>query len=81
MPVGVRKMGVRLVRLVRLVRRAVVGGETAVGQAGALAGEPAPRPLRGVPRRPGVWRGRVRIRADFDDLPGEFTTAFGRDEP
>ena len=31
----------------------------------------------GAPRRGGQWRGRVRIAADFDDLPADLADAFG----
>jgi antitoxin (DNA-binding transcriptional repressor) of toxin-antitoxin stability system len=33
-----------------------------------------PRPAGG--RTPGAWKGRVRIRHDFDDLPDDVAAAF-----
>lgn len=36
-----------------------------------------PGPIR---REPGRLRGRIRIREDFEDLPGEFSDAFGAGE-
>jgi len=50
----------------------------------ARAGRPVARlvALAGVEgrrRSPGGWRGRVRIAADFDELPAEIEAAFRGD--
>ena len=67
-------------QLSRLIERAARGEEIVI----ARAGRPVAR-LVGLdraqrPRRPGAWRGRVRIHADFDDLPAEIAAAFNGDE-
>jgi len=60
-----------------LVERAARGEEIVI----AKAGQPRAR-LTAVartrrPRKPGIWRGRVRIGADFDaPLPDELLRAF-----
>ena len=49
----------------------------------ARAGRPVARLVRyaqsTAPRRPGAWRGRVEIAADFDGLPAELDAAFAGD--
>ena len=58
--------------LSRLVA-AVESGETAeieIARAGHVVARIVPARPR-VPRRPGSWAGRVRIRADFDELPAD----------
>jgi antitoxin (DNA-binding transcriptional repressor) of toxin-antitoxin stability system len=47
------------------------------GQVVALIVPPHPRPER----RPGYWSGRVRIHADFDELPDEVAAAFRGERP
>jgi antitoxin (DNA-binding transcriptional repressor) of toxin-antitoxin stability system len=38
-----------------------------------------PRPA--ARRKPGIWAGRVRIRADFDELPEDAAAAFRGEAP
>ncbi len=63
--------------LSRLLERVEAGEEVVI----ARAGRPVARLVsyRGLAneRRPGAWRGRVRISADFDKLPTELAAAFG----
>jgi prevent-host-death family protein len=67
--------------LSQLLDRAAAGEEIVIARAGrpvarlvALAG------VEGRRRRsPGGWRGRVRIAADFDELPAEIEAAFRGD--
>lgn len=62
--------------LSRLLERVEAGEEIVI----ARAGRPVARlvSFRGLAdrRRPGAWRGRVRIAADFDELPAELGAAF-----
>jgi prevent-host-death family protein len=63
--------------LSRLVERVAAGEEVVI----AKAGKPVARliPYReGEPpkRKPGYWRGKVRIAADFDELPARLAAAF-----
>lgn len=68
--------------LSRLVA-AVESGETAeveIARAGHVVARLVPaRPP--AERRPGRWAGRVRIHADFDDLPDEVAGAFRGERP
>ena len=63
--------------LSQLLDRAAAGEEIVI----ARAGRPVARlvALAGVashPRKPGAWRGKVRIAADFDELPADIEAAF-----
>ncbi len=39
------------------------------------------RPRARTPRSPGSWAGKLRIGADFDDLPAEVAAAFSGEAP
>jgi antitoxin (DNA-binding transcriptional repressor) of toxin-antitoxin stability system len=63
--------------LSRLVA-AVESGETEeveIARAGHVVARIVP-PRPPSPRRPGYWAGRVRIHANFDDLPADVEAAF-----
>lgn len=62
--------------LSRLVDRAAAGEEIVIARAGVPVARLVPLTPPATPRRPGAWRGRVRIAADFDDLPDEVVAAF-----
>lgn len=64
-------------QLSRLIDRAVAGEDVVIARAGRpmvrlvpVAGPTTPR------RRPGTARGRIRMAADFDDLPADVLAAF-----
>jgi prevent-host-death family protein len=62
--------------LSRLVDRAAAGEEIVIGRAGRPIARLVPyRPSPG-PRRPGLWKGQVRIAKDFDSLPPDLAAAF-----
>jgi prevent-host-death family protein len=52
--------------LSRLVDRAAAGEEIVIARAGRPVARLVPIGRSGTPRRLGVWRGRLRIGADFD---------------
>jgi prevent-host-death family protein len=62
--------------LSRLLERVEAGEEIVISR----AGRPVARLVsyRGLAshRRPGAWRGRVRIAPDFDQLPPDLAAAF-----
>ena len=60
----------------RLLERVRRGEEIVIGKAGKPVAKLVPYHDAGPPRRGGQWRGRVRIAADFDELPAELTDAF-----
>ena len=67
-------------QLSKLVERAARGEEIVIGK----AGKPVARltnyqPKNGV-RKPGIWKGKVTIAPDFDDLPAELMKAFEGEE-
>jgi len=63
--------------LSRLVERVAAGEEVVI----AKAGKPVAKLVRyreeePPQRKPGYWRGKVRIAADFDKLPAGLAAAF-----
>jgi len=67
--------------LSRLVRRVADGEEIIIGKAGVPIAKLVPYMERAGDREPGIWRGRVRIAPDFDEVPEELATAFRGEEP
>jgi prevent-host-death family protein len=67
--------------LSQLIDRAAAGEEIVI----ARAGRPVARlvALAETPRQrvPGAWRGRVRMAADFDELPPGISAAFRGERP
>ena len=63
-------------RFSQLIERVQAGEEVIIGKAGV----PVVKLIRynesEVPRRPGYWRGKVRIADDFDELPEAFAAFF-----
>ena len=60
----------------RLVERAAAGEEILIARAGVPVARLMPLGTPSAPRRPGAWKGRVRIHRDFDDLPAGIDRAF-----
>ena len=60
----------------RLVERVRRGEEIVIAKAGKPVAKLIAYQDAGAPRRGGQWHGRVRIAADFDELPAELTDAF-----
>lgn len=68
-------------QLSRLITLAEHGDEVVIARAGKpVARLIAYREDEG-PRQGGVWRGRVRIAPDFDQLPRDIAEAFGLPPP
>jgi prevent-host-death family protein len=68
--------------LSRLIDRAEAGEEIVIARAGKpvvrlVAYQEAPLPKR----TPGFWKGKVKISADFDDLPESLASAFRGEQP
>lgn len=53
-------------RLSELVDRAAAGEEIVIAKAGHPAARLVPFRSKGSKRKPGRWKGRIRIAADFD---------------
>ena len=63
--------------LSRLIDRVIGGEEIIIGKAGKPVAKLVPyRESAPRERRPGSWKGKVRIAADFDELPAEVAAAF-----
>jgi prevent-host-death family protein len=63
--------------LSRLVERVESGEEITLARAGRPVARLVPYRTRQEPRRPGLWKGRVRIAPSFDDPLPEFEKALG----
>lgn len=62
--------------LSRLLAEVEGGEEVVIGRAGTPIARLVPYRRRATPRRPGAWKGRVRIADDFDELPDDVAAAF-----
>jgi prevent-host-death family protein len=63
--------------LSRLVDRAAAGEEIIIARAGKPVARLAPLAPAGARRRPGLWRGRLKIGEDFDaPLPDDLLKGF-----
>lgn len=63
-------------QLSRLVERAAAGDEIIIAKAGKPMAKLIAYKESKQPRKPGLWKGKVEIAADFDDLPDEIRKAF-----
>jgi prevent-host-death family protein len=68
--------------LSRLVERVAAGEEIIIAKAGKPVAKLVPyvEPARPV-RKPGAWRGRVKIKPGFDELPESIAAAFRGELP
>jgi prevent-host-death family protein len=64
--------------LSRLVERALKGEEVVIGKAGKPVAKLVPFELDTRPRdlNQGIWEGKVRVAADFDELPEDMMQLF-----
>lgn len=67
--------------LSRLLDRVAAGEEIVIARAGRPVARLVPLAPRHERRRPGAWHGRVRIAANFDELPPEVAAAFRGERP
>lgn len=65
--------------LSRLLQDAAGGEEIVIAKAGKPVAKLVPYRPAACVRKPGVWRGRVRMSADFDVLPEDLEAAFRGD--
>jgi prevent-host-death family protein len=65
--------------LSRLLEQVEAGEEIVIGRNGRPVARLVPF-QRGGARRPGAWRGRVRIADDFDELPETIRAAFNGED-
>ncbi len=62
----------------RLVERVEAGEEIVIARAGRPVARLVAYRARTLPRVPGLWKGRVRMAADFDALDDELIATFER---
>ncbi|HEY6379290.1 MAG TPA: type II toxin-antitoxin system Phd/YefM family antitoxin [Candidatus Dormibacteraeota bacterium] len=67
--------------LSRLLERVEAGEEIVIARAGKPVARLVSYRTLTDRRRPGAWRGRVRIASDFDELPPELGAAFRGEAP
>jgi prevent-host-death family protein len=60
----------------RLVERAANGEEIIIGRAGKPVARLVPYTAAITKRKPGAWRGKVKLAADFDVTPDDLIDAF-----
>ncbi len=63
--------------LSKLIQRVAEGEEIVIGKAGKPVAKLVPYTKEEGPRMLGVWKGKVRIAEDFDELPEDIAEAFG----
>jgi len=68
--------------LSRLVERVAAGEEIVIAKAGKPVAKLVPyrEPARPI-RKPGAWRGKVKIKRGFDELPESIAAAFRGELP
>ena len=67
-------------RFSQLIKRAQAGEEVIIAKAGVPVAKLIRYDQNDVPRRPGFWRGKVKIADDFDELPEAFTAFFKEED-
>lgn len=63
--------------LSKLVERAEAGEEIVIARAGKPVAKLVAYREQHGPRSGGQWRGKVMVKADFDELPDDIAAAFG----
>ncbi len=63
-------------RLSQLLDLAASGEEVIIVQAGRPMAKLIPYQVSHKSRKPGCWKGKVKIAKDFDELPETFSRAF-----
>lgn len=63
-------------QLSRLIEMAIAGEEVIISKAGKPVVKLIPYHAESGPRKLGVWRGRVKIAENFDQLPPEIASVF-----
>lgn len=66
--------------LSQLLDLAVSGEEVVIARAGRPMAKLIPYQVKQQSRKPGSWKGKVKISKDFDELPEDLSRAF-RGEP
>lgn len=65
----------------KLVERAAAGEEIVIGKAGKPVARLVPYKEAPPQRKPGSMKGKIRIAADFEELPHDVLAAFKGERP
>lgn len=76
--VNVHEAKSTLSKLLELVKD---GEDVIIGKAGKPVARLVPYDPAFEPRKPGAWKGKVRIAEDFDSLPADRARAFQGEQP
>jgi prevent-host-death family protein len=68
-------------QLSHLIEMAIAGEEVIISKAGKPVVKLVPYPDQSNPRPSGVWKGKVKIAKDFDELPSDLARAFQGEDP
>jgi len=69
-------------QLSRLLEQVLRGEEVIIGRAGKPVAKLVPyEQVQRPSRTPGLWRGKVRMAADFEELPPGLASAFRGEQP
>ena len=68
-------------QLSKLIEQVLQGEEVVICKAGKPVAKLVQYVHNQEPRQGGQWRGKVKIGADFDQLPDELAAAFRGDKP
>ena len=68
-------------QLSKLIERVLLGEEIVIARAGKPVAKLVPYEQNHQPRRGGQWRGKVKMAADFDQLPDELAAGFRGERP
>ncbi len=63
-------------QLSKLIERVLLGEEIIIAKAGKPVAKLVPYEQNRQPRQGGQWYGKVKMAADFDQLPDELAAAF-----
>jgi prevent-host-death family protein len=64
-------------QLSALIRKVLAGQEVIIGKAGEPLAKLVKYDPKNVRRKPGALKGKIKIAADFDELPEDIAEAFG----
>lgn len=67
-------------QLSSLIEKVKSGEDVIIGKAGKPVARLVKYEIKGVLRKPGALRGKIKIEADFDELPSDIAKAFGMEE-
>ena len=68
-------------QLSKLIERVLLGEEIVIARAGKPVAKLVPYEQNRQPRQGGQWHGKIKMAADFDQMPDELAAAFRGERP